>query len=72
MVENEITEKIIGAAIKVHQRLGPGLLESAYQACLFYEFQCNPVKRWPEACYQQVLSTSVNTVSSLRSSVVKK
>ena len=37
MVENEITEKIIGAAIKVHQRLGPGLLESAYQACLFYE-----------------------------------
>ena len=37
MVENEITEKIIGAAIKVHQRLGPGLLESAYQACLYYE-----------------------------------
>lgn len=37
MTENEITEKIIGAAIKVHQRLGPGLLESAYQACLYYE-----------------------------------
>jgi GxxExxY protein len=37
MNENEITEKIIGCAIKVHKNLGPGLLESAYQECLFYE-----------------------------------
>jgi GxxExxY protein len=35
--DNEITEKIIGCAIKVHKALGPGLLESAYQACLYYE-----------------------------------
>ena len=35
--DNEITEKIIGAAIKVHRALDPGLLESAYQACLYYE-----------------------------------
>jgi GxxExxY protein len=34
---NEITQKIIGAAIEVHRRLGPGLLESAYEACLAYE-----------------------------------
>ena len=34
---NEITEKIIGAAIKVHRALGPGLLESAYQACIAFE-----------------------------------
>jgi GxxExxY protein len=34
---NEITEQIIGAAIKVHTALGPGLLESAYEACLIYE-----------------------------------
>ena len=34
---NEITEKIIGAAINVHRRLGPGLLESAYEICLAYE-----------------------------------
>jgi GxxExxY protein len=34
---NKITEKIIGAAIKVHKELGPGLLESAYEACLVYE-----------------------------------
>lgn len=36
---NRITEQIIGAAIQVHRRLGPGLLESAYQACLSYELQ---------------------------------
>lgn len=32
-----LTEQIIGAAIAVHRELGPGLLESAYQACLEYE-----------------------------------
>lgn len=37
MEDNEITEKIIGCAIKVHKALGPGLLESAYQSCLYYE-----------------------------------
>lgn len=37
MTENEITEIIIGCAIKVHKILGPGLLESAYEECLYYE-----------------------------------
>jgi len=37
MKENQITDKIIHCAIKVHSRLGPGLLESAYKECLFYE-----------------------------------
>lgn len=37
METNEITNKIIGCAIKVHKVLGPGLLESAHQACLYYE-----------------------------------
>lgn len=32
-----ITEKIIGSAINVHRELGPGLLESAYEACLVHE-----------------------------------
>jgi GxxExxY protein len=34
---NRLTETIIGAAISVHRELGPGLLESTYEACLFYE-----------------------------------
>ena len=37
MDENELTEKIIGCAMKVHRELGPGLLESAYKQCLFFE-----------------------------------
>jgi GxxExxY protein len=36
---NDLTHTIIGAAIKVHQTLGPGLLESAYEACLAYELE---------------------------------
>ena len=36
---NEITEAVIGAAIEVHRRLGPGLLESAYRVCLAYELR---------------------------------
>ena len=35
--ENEITDRVIGAAIEVHRHLGPGLLESAYDECLCYE-----------------------------------
>ena len=34
LLEKELTDKIIGAAIEVHKVLGPGLLESAYQVCL--------------------------------------
>jgi GxxExxY protein len=34
---NEITDRVIGAAIEVHRHLGPGLLESAYEECLCYE-----------------------------------
>ena len=34
---NKITEEIIAAAIAVHKELGPGLLESAYEACLAFE-----------------------------------
>ena len=37
MTENEISKIIIGKAIEVHKALGPGLLESAYQVCLYYE-----------------------------------
>lgn len=37
--ENELSTLVIGRAIEVHRALGPGLLESAYQECLFYELQ---------------------------------
>ena len=39
MNENEISNKVIGLAIAVHQSLGSGLLESAYKECLFYKLQ---------------------------------
>lgn len=39
MTENELSKIIIGCAIEVHRRLGPGLLESAYQECLAYELK---------------------------------
>lgn len=39
METNEITEKIIGCAIEVHKKLGPGLLESAYEECLSFELE---------------------------------
>ncbi len=41
---NEITKIIIGAAINVHRALGPGLLESAYEACLVYELVSKNLK----------------------------
>ncbi len=41
---NKITEKIISGAISVHRELGPGLLESAYEACLVYELAFQNLK----------------------------
>jgi len=35
--ENALSHEVIGCAIKVHTALGPGLLESAYEECLYYE-----------------------------------
>ena len=37
MNENELSSIVIGEAIKVHQTLGPGLLESVYEECLSYK-----------------------------------
>lgn len=39
MTENEISTIIIGLAIQVHRALGPGLLENAYQECLYYKIK---------------------------------
>lgn len=37
MTENEISKVVFDTSLKVHRNLGPGLLESAYQECLYYE-----------------------------------
>src|SRR5215469_2645884 len=43
MAEEEVGHAIIGAAIKIHSVVGPGLLESAYRACLAYELRKLPL-----------------------------
>jgi GxxExxY protein len=43
LVESDLTGAVIGAAIDVHRRLGPGLLESTYEACLCYELAARQV-----------------------------
>lgn len=43
LLERDLTEEIIGAAIEVHRQLGPGLLESAYQACLVRELEARGI-----------------------------
>jgi GxxExxY protein len=39
MTENELSKVIFDAALKVHRNLGPGLLESAYEECMYYELK---------------------------------
>ena len=39
LTENEISRIIVESALKVHKNLGPGLLESSYEECLFYELK---------------------------------
>ena len=48
LYEEELTEKIIGAAIEVHREIGPGLLESAYQACLERELALRDIPFEPQ------------------------
>jgi GxxExxY protein len=43
-VDDSLTGNIIGAAIDVHRVLGPGLLESAYEACFAYELRLRRLK----------------------------
>lgn len=44
MTENEISKIVFESALKVHKILGPGLLESAYEECLFYELKKSDLK----------------------------
>lgn len=44
MTENELSKIVVNCAYKVHKSLGPGLLESAYEECLFYELNKTGLK----------------------------
>jgi GxxExxY protein len=46
----KLSEEILGSAIKIHKILGPGLLESVYQNCLFYELEKKNIK-----CQKEVI-----------------
>ncbi|MFN3640732.1 MAG: GxxExxY protein, partial [Flavobacterium sp.] len=44
MTENELSKIVVNCAYKVHKSIGPGLLESAYEECLFYELKKTGLK----------------------------
>ena len=44
MNENELAKIIFEAGLLVHKALGPGLLESAYEECLYYDLSCRGLK----------------------------
>lgn len=44
LLQEELTEQTVGAAIEVHRALGPGLLESAYEGCLYHELHLRGLK----------------------------
>ena len=58
MTENEFSRVVVGCALKVHSALGPGLLESAYEACLEYEL----IKNGPLVEVQKPLPLIYQTV----------
>jgi GxxExxY protein len=80
MEDNEITGKIIKAAIEVHRHLGPGLLESAYEECLCHELKLGEMifqRQVPlpiiykgiklDCCYQMDLVVEDRVVVELKS-----
>jgi GxxExxY protein len=66
LIEEELTKKIIGAAIEVHRYWGPGLIESIYEKSLAVELEMRaiPFKRqWNQASRPVILSRSLLRVS---------
>ncbi|WP_338409955.1 GxxExxY protein [uncultured Flavobacterium sp.] len=55
---NDLSYKIIGLAIEVHRELGPGLLEFAYQECLYYEIKNAGfhVEKYTDVHFAQILT----------------
>ena len=65
MHENEISEKIIGAAIEVHRNLGPGLLESVYEEALCHELGLRGI-RFERQMPLPICYKGVNLATDLR------
>jgi len=59
LIDEELTGKILGAAIEVHRILGPGLLEEVYEECLAYEFTLRGIKfirqEWMDLHYKDLV-----------------
>ena len=49
LVDRQLTQQVVEAAVEVHRHLGPGLLESSYRACLLHEFGLRSIKYRSEA-----------------------
>jgi len=63
---NQLSRRVIGAAMEVHRRLGAGLLESVYQRCLAIEFDVCGIPARSEVCLPvSRLSHNGNDVSSV-------
>jgi GxxExxY protein len=54
LLEKELTDQIIAAAIEIHKALGPGLLESAYQLCMAHESKLRKLS------FEQQISLKIN------------
>ena len=59
LLDEELTSKILGAAIEVHRILGPGLLEEVYEECLAYEFNLRGIQyirqEWVDIYYKDLV-----------------
>ncbi len=58
-MQHHLTQKIIGAAIEVHRRLGPGLLESTYEMCLAEEFKFQNIQFERQCSYPLTYRSTV-------------
>lgn len=68
-MEKKLSEIIIGCAIKIHKELGPGLLESFYQKCLFHELTKQGVKCQTEVMIPLLYDT-LNIESGFRANII--
>jgi GxxExxY protein len=62
----DLTPEIINAAVTIHRKLGPGLLESAYEACLAYELQRSGMRVERQNLFRCSMTQSNSTADSER------